>query len=106
MNFDHCVFERNEIESVNGDIVIRDVTIADRLKADLVNADLKADILRCEEIRIETVSGDVDLLIDGQQDQYDIKVSKILKEQSYRGRGRGKLRIETVSGDIQYSFTE
>lgn len=105
MSFDHCAFERNEIDSVNGDIEIRDMSILDRFKTDLVSADLKADMLRCEEIRIESVSGDVDLLIDGQADQYDVKISKVLKEQSYQGRGRGKLRIETVSGDISYSFT-
>lgn len=105
IKFDHCAFEAAEIESVNGDIKIRDMMIEDRFKADLVNADLKADMLKSEEIKIDSVSGDVEVLIDGEADQYDVKVSKILKEESYRGAGRGKLRIDTVSGDIQYSFT-
>ena len=60
--------------------------------------------LKCDEITIETVSGDVELSVDGNMDDYNIYEESLRKNSTYEGKGNKSLEIETVSGDISYRF--
>ena len=101
----NCVFEEIDLDSVNGDLAISDTTIEESFSVDNVTADIKADLLRCEDIDIDTVSGDIRLLIDGDKKDYDIRISKLMKDISYTGQRNASLKVDTVSGDISWDFT-
>ena len=105
VEMDHCVFEDVDSDFVSGDLKICDVTIEDSLSADTVSGDLSIDMLRCEKIDIDSVSGDIDLLIDGERKDYDIRISKLMKDISYTGERNSSLKVDTVSGDIRFDFT-
>jgi DUF4097 and DUF4098 domain-containing protein YvlB len=85
---------------------MNDVTAQDRCKLQSVSGDIRAEELESKEIRIETVSGDVQLLIRGQRSDTDVKVEKPLNETKTNVGGSRYLKIETVSGDISWDFTE
>ncbi len=100
-----CSLNDCSLESVSGDFDIRDLTVAKKFDCDLVSGDIRLDRIACEKIDIDSVSGDVDILVDGARVDYDIKVSKVLKDISIKGNRRSCLKVDTVSGDVRFDFT-
>lgn len=104
--FESCDFTKLKIESVSGDIEMNDVTVENRCKLQTISGDIKAEELESKEIRIETVSGDVGLLIRGERSDTDVKVEKPLNETKSKVGGSRYLKIETVSGSVNWDFTD
>ena len=103
--FQSCDFAKLKIDCVSGDIEMNDVTVEDKCKLQTVSGDIRAEELESKEIRTETVSGDVEVLIRGERSDTDVRVEKPLNETTSRVNGSRYLKIETVSGDISWDFT-
>ena len=104
--FQSCDFAKLKIECVSGDIEMNDVTVEDKCKLQTVSGDIRAEELESKEIRMETVSGDVEVLIRGERSDTDVRVEKPLNETTSKVGGSRYLKIETVSGDINWDFTD
>jgi DUF4097 and DUF4098 domain-containing protein YvlB len=100
-NFDDC-----SVDSVSGNIEVHDLIVDEKFDVESVSGDLEIDGIRCEKIEIDTVSGDAEILIDGPKDDYNVKISKVLKDISTEGKRHSYLKVNTVSGTITYNFTK
>ena len=98
--------EEADLNVVSGDVSMDHVLIEDELEIDSVSGDVDARNISCPKISVSTVSGDADLLIDGVRSDYTVEISAINEHRAYAGSGKGRLSFSTVSGDIDYVFTE
>lgn len=92
------------IKTVSGDIEIDGLSL-DSLNMETVSGDIHGEMIAASIAKINTVSGDVECLLAGEQSEYAVTIIKPTKERSM-GNGDRRLSIETVSGDVDYSFAE
>ena len=76
------------------------------LEVESVSGLVELNYLVADEISVETVSGNINLLLEGDSDDYCIHTEKVMDEQYIDNGGFRTLEIETVSGYINYSFIE
>lgn len=106
LRFDFCVFEKADMESVSGDINMSDTAFEREISIDLVSGDLKMDRSSCPEIDIDTVSGDIDLLLNEKRSNTSVSISGLHKNTKYKTDGNASLKIDTVSGKVNYAFID
>ena len=95
--------ETLEIENVNGDIRLEEVK-AEEISIEDTNGDITGECIQAEDISAETVSGDIEFDINGEESSYSIKQSTISRSSHLNRRAPNSLTMETISGDIKYSF--
>lgn len=95
-----------KIETVSGDIEVDDV-MGNEIKLEAVSGNIE---LACayDYIKSEAVSGDMELEIQGKESEYAIFYSKLFEDYNRRAelKDRKLLKMESVSGNIEYRFTE
>lgn len=104
INITSCNFKYLALQGVSGDINATSL-IGEEIQVECVSGNINLNYLYGEEIEIENVSGDIEILIEGNKDDYVINTSKILNDTHYDNGGDKTIDIETVSGDIDYKFT-
>ena len=93
-------------ESVSGSVRLQNVTVEKKAEMEIVSGSVRASALRCPDISTETVSGPIDLQIEGRKKDYDIRTEKLFKDEHISGSGDRRLKIESISGRIRYGFSE
>ncbi len=111
-----------EIDTVSGDLDVSRIS-AKALYIGTVSGDIKVRALSAETLDMETTSGDIDLTasagayrlsttsgdvelhLPGDRDDYEIDVSTVSGECGMKDGGSGtKVSVDTVSGDIDFEF--
>ena len=101
------VFARDlQLQTVSGDMKADDITVIGSLDIESVSGDLNGRRVKCDEISIQSVSGDVQLFIDGDKEDYEIREESIGRHKVHEGSGSKSLSLDTVSGDISYRFSK
>lgn len=105
LNIDSARFNKSDLEAVSGSIILNDVISKQSFKAEIVSGNVQVNNIESDYIDIEAVSGNIDLNILGNRQDYRIDIEKIMKEEHYNENGNKRLKIESVSGRINYQFT-
>ncbi len=106
LRFDSCAFDDTEIDGVSGDIAITDTVFENEISIELVSGNLRMDRCGCPDIDIENVSGNIDLLLNEKRSNTSVSISGLRRNKEYKTDGNASLKIETVSGKVNYSFIE
>ena len=106
VSFHSSAFTEADIDGVSGDIDLTDTLLVDEVSIDLVSGDLKMNRCVCPKIKIDTVSGDIDLLLNEKRSNTNVSISGLHRNTEYKTGGDASLKIETVSGKVNYSFIE
>ncbi len=104
-----------EVEDLSGqeidiDIVSGDMTIERlkgyELKLESVSGSIKAKQVVADFIKAESVSGSIDIELSGSSDDFAVSISGLFDDKKYNWQKRKEkcLKLETVSGHLEYRF--
>ena len=100
----NCHFDELSIETVSGKIESNSLIVEDELSSESVSGSINLNYVMADSIELESISGDINILIEGQENDYSIDIEKILDEQHLNKQADKSLSIETISGKIEYNF--
>ena len=104
INIVNCHFDELSIETVSGKIESNSLIVEDELSSESVSGLINLNYVMADSIELESISGDINILIEGQENDYSIDIEKILDEQHLNKQADKSLSIETISGKIEYNF--
>ena len=104
INVSNSNFDKLSLETVSGRIKANSLIAKDKTTIETVSGSVEVFELNSENISVETVSGSITLSIDGNKEDYSIDVEKLFDETHIKKDGSKRLKIESVSGRIEYGF--
>ena len=104
IKLDNMTCDDIDVESVSGDILVKSLIVNNKTDMEIVSGDIIIEKIRCSYIKMESVSGDINITIDGKESDTNIHVEKLLSDKKTKVDSDRYLKVETVSGDIKYSF--
>ena len=102
IEIDECICNDLHINCVSGGIDVNDCR-SYKFVSDIVSGDTQIIDLVADEIVCNSVSGDINVCVDGYEDDYHVSCNKLMNSKSF-GNGSKKLKMDSISGDLDYTF--
>lgn len=108
VSIDSCSLGSVDLKSANGDTYLNDISVQKRLDYESRFGSLTFKSLECPDIRLESANGDVEGVLIGRENDYEILAITELGDSNLRNSKGGEktLEIDLKFGSIEIEFAD